>query len=557
MEFDGSRWPDDGPLPEPPVDLPDDPEPEDVDALEEIIRLDRGHNRLEGQRARWILQLLATTTPTGGLTARQLVAAEIGPALGLGSGAATTLVDICVALHTRLPATLRAVCADGLSWYKAIKLAELTAPLTPEHARLVEEQTLPKAAERTPAQHADAVRRAVARIDPDGADARRKQAKRDVKLIRAHYDDGMGELFARLPSEQLDTIWTAADMWARARKADGDKRTLDQLRVAALVQWAQSFLHHGDPSYCDRWCEPGSHGGPITKTDGDDEPDDGDEGPDGDGPDDDGPDDNGPSDNGPDGDGPGDVEPTRNDAADEPPASAPPTRHGRPGMLHAIWDLTSLLGLTRHCGELTDSGATLPPDAMTELVAGGVRIRRMLIDPHNRELLDLTPRTWRLARTQPTELDAPVLLDVILTTNQWRAITNGTADPQLLHALAHAPQAVRDLLTHPWTADHLDNTPDAYPPPAQLAEFIAIRDRHPTNPTAGPTAASAADLEHPIPTSQGGQSIKTNLTYQTRHWHRLKTHGGWTLQRHDRGWQWTSPHGRTYYTQPYDYRLGP
>src|SRR5947209_10500139 len=265
---DGSWW-DDGPLPEPPVDLPHDPEPEDVDAVEEIVRLDRSHNRLDGHRALWVLQLLATTTPAGGISARQLVAAEIGPALGLGSGAAITLVDICVALHTRLPATLRAVCDGWLSWFKAMKLAELTAPLTDEQARAVEDQVLAKAGDRTPAQHADAVRRAVARIDPEGADARRKQARKDVKLIRTHYDDGMGDLFARMASEQLDTVWTAADMWARARKADGDPRTLDQLRIASLVQWAQSFLHHGDPTYCDRWCEPGSHGnhaGPVTDT---------------------------------------------------------------------------------------------------------------------------------------------------------------------------------------------------------------------------------------------------------------------------------------------------
>ena len=52
---------------------------------------------------------------------------------------------------------------------------------------------LPKAAGRTPAQHADAVRRAVAQVDPDGADARRKQQQKTVRMIRTHYDDGMGE----------------------------------------------------------------------------------------------------------------------------------------------------------------------------------------------------------------------------------------------------------------------------------------------------------------------------------------------------------------------------
>jgi len=72
-----------------------------------------------------------------------------------------------------------------------------------------------------------------------------------------------------------------------------------------------------------------------------------------------------------------------------------------------------------------------------------------------------------------------------------------------------------------------------------------------------PTAASAGDCEHVEAASRGGQSVRANLTYNVRRWHNLKTHGGWTVQRHGRGWLWTSPRGRSYYTEPYDYRLGP
>ena len=120
-----------------------------------------------------------------------------------------------------------------------------------------------------------------------------------------------------------------------------------------------------------------------------------------------------------------------------------------------------------------------------------------------------------------------------------------------------APQAIRDLLAHPWTAEDLDNTPHAYPAPARLAEFIAVRDRHPVNPTAGPTAAAAADLDHAISVADGGLTIRDNLPSVVRHWHRIKTFGGWTITRHHRGWKWTSPRGRSYTTGPYDYRLGP
>jgi len=539
-------WDDDGPLPEPPVDLPD-PEPEPVaDPLEDALHWTRRCNQAEAQRALAVHELLRTTIASERVSAHDLVAGEIAAAFGWGMGAALKFVHVTDALATRLRATFAEVIAGRLDWYKASILAEATAGLTLEQAQAVEAKTLSKAAERSPARHADAVRRAVAQVDPDGCDRRRKQAERTIRLVRAHYGDGMGQLFADMPSEQLDTVYTGCDFWARARKAAGDKRSMDQLRVAALVQWAQSFMHHGDPTYCDRWCEPGSHGGPVPNDDRDD--DQGDEGPGRDGPDDD-----------PDGDAPSDAPGSDLEPVDDekPPAAAPPTRHGRPAALHAIWDLTSLLGLTRHCGELLDSGAMMPPDAMLELVAGGVQIRRMLIDTVEGGLVDLTPRTWLLPRTKRTELDAPVVLGIVVTTEQWQAIHDGTADPALLKALQNAPQAVRDLLAHEWTADDLDNTPRAYPAPARLAEFVALRDRHPTNPTAGPTAASAGDAEHVQPASQGGQTVQHNLTYNVRRWHQLKTHGGWKAQPHGKGWKWTSPRGRTYYTHPYDYRLGP
>jgi hypothetical protein len=485
-----------------PPEEPGDPEPP-FDGIEEAIRAVRNRNAADGHLAMCILHELRTTRGEA-LPVRDLVAGELAPALGIGIREATRRIDVTEVLADKLPTTLRMAERGDLSWDKATALADEVAPLTREQARKVEEATLPHAARRTAARHADAVRRAVARIDPDGVAARRKQARRDIRLVRLHHGDGMGQLFAEMGSEQLDTVWLGADMWARARKAAGDPRTLDQLRVAALVQWAQSYLHHGDPAYCDRWCSPGSH-----------------------------------------------------DAnTDERPVSRPPTRHGRPGVLHVLWDLTSLLGLTNHCGELTDSGAMLPSDAVADMVAGGVKIRRMLIDDDG-ELVDLTARTWRLRRTRGTELDAPVLLGVLVDKTTWQALTNGTADPALLAALAAAPRAVQDMLACPLTADELDDRPDAYPAPSRLAEFVAMRDRHPTNPTAGTSAASAADIEHPQPFVNGGRTVRANATAVVRYWHRLKTFGGWTVERHGRGWLWTSPKGRQYVTGPYDYRLGP
>src|SRR4051794_13698190 len=259
-------------------------------------------NHANGRLAAVVARLAATgdsasvSTANGVqvIDAHRLAAAELAPALGLGIGAADTLVSDAHDLVTRLPATLTAVLAGDLAWAKASYLAQATSWLTAEQAAEVEARVLPRAAGRTPARHREAVRKAVERIDPAGVAERRRQAKRDVAFIRSHYGDGMAEVFLRLPSEDADIIWTGATAWARRAKAAGDPRTLDELRIAAIVQWANSFLTHGDSTTCDQHCT-GSPVAPVAPdADGS-----ADAGPDDAGDDDSGSDDTGDEETGP------------------------------------------------------------------------------------------------------------------------------------------------------------------------------------------------------------------------------------------------------------------
>ena len=454
----------------------------------------------EGQIARAVLALRDRAPGSELIDNDQLVSAEVAAALHLGTGGADRLVSTTVGLATRFPSTLAAVQDGRVSWAKATTLVEHASVLDDAAARLVEGQVLPAASERTPAQHADAVRRAVDRLDPASADARRRRAQRDIELVREHLGDGMGVLFARIASEQLDTVWLGADAWARRQKAAGDRRTLGQLRVAALVQWAQSFLVHGDPSRCDFDC--------------------------------------------------GAAEGTR-----------PPRRHGRPIRLTVLWDLTSVLGITDRCGELADSGASLPSSAMHELVAGGAVIRRLLVDSDTGELVDLSAQgVWLAPSDGRRGHRQPVELHVVTTTRQWRAMQAGE-DDVLAAALASprcaAIPGLHELLLAPASADALDQTPHAYPTPARLAEFIGARDRHPTSPGAGLSAARASDIDHVVSVRAGGKTVRDNLHTPTRRWHRLRTYGGWSVTRWGRGWRWISWTGRTVTTRPHDYRLGP
>jgi hypothetical protein len=236
-----------------------------------------------------------------------------------------------------------------------------------------------------------------------------------------------------------------------------------------------------------------------------------------------------------------------------------------------VWDLTSLLDLTDHPAELADSAAAIPPAAMRgELLGEIARVRRLLIEPDHGELLDLTPRSWQLP-TCVAEHPTAYLLDLVVESWQRDALVTGDltglTDTQVatVHALqtaldrCHPPlrDTLTALLAFPVTAETLDDHPDAEQPSAALAEFVCVHARHPINPCAGPTPATAADLDHTIARNHGGTTTRTNLAPLTRRWHRLKTFGGWHLTRHDRGWQWTSPTGRKHHTYPHDYRLGP
>ncbi len=457
---------------------------DDVGLVSAAVAWTRVRNLADGQVAASVAELISRTGDDGPVSAHRLVAAEIGMALGLGTGGADRLVATAVELSERLPATLAAVREGSVSWQKAGALAEHTRVLDQATATALEARVLPRAAARTPALHAAAVRRAADRLDPAGLDERRRRAEATVALVRTHLGDGMGELFATLPSKDLDTIYLGADTYARRCKATGDTRSLERLRVAALLQWASAFLGYGDP--------------------------------------------------------------TATEPSDDPDA-APPMRHGRPARVRILTSLPTLLGLADTPGELADSGAVLPASTVRSIAARGVVLRRLLVDDETGELLDLTTDGYQMPAADGIGRPVCHELAIVIRRTDW---------PALRQQLTDVPHAVRALLDAPLTADELDATLDAYPAPVRLADFVTTRARHPSNPCAGVTAASAGDLDHIEPAAKGGPTSRDNLHAPTRRWHVLTTRTAWAIERLSSGrLAWTSPLGRTTITRPHDYRL--
>ena len=558
---------------------------------------DRIANRVAARRVRAVARSALQHVGTEQVDPIRRAAAELGALLRLGSGSIGAEIDVALALTGALTRTLAAMETGHVSYGKAKVLADETADLFDEQAQAVEALVLDKAAGRTWAQHAAAVRRAVVRVDPKAPERRRKNAERASRLVRRYGNDGLADLVVTLPTAQVDAAYTGADAWARARKAAGDDRPLEQLRAEAFTRWATSYLTHGDPTICDRHCDPvpSPAGRPDDTADdaADERADEAADWPEGvdprtgeisDGTD--CRDAANPTDleDCTDAVNPADLEDcTDNVERDSEEADAPlsrrtPTRHGRPLRVGLVWDLSALLGLNDSPGELLDSGEVVSAADMRALLAGGVRLRRLLVDPATGELVDLTPSSSlltpedaaALTTASPASAKAappgspgspvhgqPIWLGVVVDTTTWQSWRDRTLTGSLATAITLAPHPVRDLMDAPRTDHTLDLTPDAEHPSAALAEFIAVRDRHPTNPTAAPTSAAAGDLDHIRPRSAGGLTTRANLHSPTRRWHLLRTLGGWQLRTHpDDGITWTSPHDRSYHTGPHNY-LGP
>jgi len=107
--------------------------------------------------------------------------------------------------------------------------------LSAEHAALVQTQVLDRAVQQTAPQLRQAVKRAVLRVDPDGAQARHQQKRKGRRVVLSPADDGMAELWAYLPAHAASAVYDTVNGCAHRCITPGDTRTADQRRADALV----------------------------------------------------------------------------------------------------------------------------------------------------------------------------------------------------------------------------------------------------------------------------------------------------------------------------------
>jgi hypothetical protein len=243
---------------------------------------------------------------------------EVGAALHLGAVSAQKLTTTARTLAHRMTGALTSLLTGRIGYLQAMQYAEAAAALTDAQCSRVEQLTQDKAESRTPWQLRQLLRKTVTRIGAEDFGRRRQAAARRIRLSVTPEPDGMSSLWAWMTSLDATIIDAGAEAYARAAKAGGDQRSLDELRVAALVDWAERYL-----------MAPGG-----------------------------------------------------------------PRAHGRPVTINIACDLTTLLGLTAHPGEILGTGQLIPAEALPELIPVA-EFRRLITDPMTGHLLDYGRSTYR------------------------------------------------------------------------------------------------------------------------------------------------------------------
>ncbi|GAA0639029.1 hypothetical protein GCM10009547_48880 [Sporichthya brevicatena] len=161
-------------------------------------------------------------------------AAELGVVLHLSPAAARARSDFASGLLRRLPETLKALEAGGITERAAKVLWEETRDLSVADAARIERDCLERAKNSTPASFGRHVRKRVEELDPAAARKRHERARTERRVSMSPAGDGMAWISLLLPAEEAVAVYGVIDAAAR-QKVPGDARTLDQRKADAVV----------------------------------------------------------------------------------------------------------------------------------------------------------------------------------------------------------------------------------------------------------------------------------------------------------------------------------
>lgn len=166
---------------------------------------------------------------------------ELSLRLGMTRQSAETLVTMGRVLDGVLAPTGELLEKGAIDWPKARVVADALHAVPVEVALAVQQVVLPRAPERTTTQLRRDLARALLEVDPQEAADRHRHAVRGRRVERpVVLPDGMAAVRAVLSAADAVRLDATLQGAAVAARADGDTRSVDQLRADALVAMGES-----------------------------------------------------------------------------------------------------------------------------------------------------------------------------------------------------------------------------------------------------------------------------------------------------------------------------
>jgi hypothetical protein len=217
--------------------------------LAQIERLEARKARLEGQLIDAYAALhtieeqqaavLVTSSPVP-ITVTQVVTQEIACATGVGPAEVSRRLELATAPR-RQQVVREALRRGEVSLYRALQLVTETRTLPDDVVGDIATTVLAPAPDGSIASQrlfSSRLRRCLRSADSRGADERSARARAGRTAYGRLTDDGMGVFTVTAPAETVIAVLDRADALARAARAAGDPRTLDQLRSDVICSLA-------------------------------------------------------------------------------------------------------------------------------------------------------------------------------------------------------------------------------------------------------------------------------------------------------------------------------
>ncbi len=524
---------------------------------------------------------------------------QVALALAMSHDGATSWADLGVMLTWRLQATGAALAAGQIDLGRARMIVRMTSPLSDDAARQVEAAVLGRAGWLTLGQLHAALRRAVIKADPDGAERRRRQAERNATVALYPEDEGTATLAGySLPGVEAAAAMARITALAKTMKAAGSDGQIDWLRAhvfLGLLLGTLPFAAPADtppPATQPPDTQP-PHGGPPPNS-----------GPPGTGSRDGSPGGGQPDAGRPD---PGSAGVPEGESGSPVPwpgvrpylpswlPAAAGWRPGPAGLLSLAVPLATLTGGSSTPGQLSRLGVVTAGQArqLAVLAARHPATRwRVVVTNSAGQAIAVAHVPRSRSPGQPRGPGSPRgsgqprgpsskgtigtvgLIGRVTLVVRSDDLAHGPPEPApaaasplsidaglamiMERALAAAPRAAEaaaEREAHDQRSGGCahEMASSAYRPPPRVAELVTARDG---TCRFGPCRrpAEQCDLDHTVPFDQGGLTCSCNIGGECRSHHQLKQHPRWSLRQMAAGvFQWTTPAGRRYVSRPDPY----